>query len=171
MTSVTRGRRNRNRSLAKSTTGKALLIGGPVVVIGIAVWLISSYGAASVRPPATAEPSGPADSVEVVYFHRTQRCYSCQYAETGISYTLENYFRDELGSGKLTFQSVDVQDSSNASIVAKYDAYTSSLFINSIRTGSDHIEHVVDIWYVVGNDEAFVETVKNSIEKSLNGES
>jgi hypothetical protein len=84
---------------------------------------------------------------------------------------VETYFNAEVASGKLTFQSVDVQDSSNAPIVAKYGAYTSSLFINSIRDGSDHIEHVVDIWYVLGNDKAFVEIVKSKIEKSLNGES
>lgn len=142
----------------------------PIIVVCVAVWLILAYGTSPVPSPEPDGPSGAADSVEVVYFHTTRRCYSCQYAEAGTSYAVETYFNDELTSGKLTFQSVDVQDSSNASIVAKYGAYTSSLFINTIRNGTDHIEQVTDIWYVLGNDEAFVETVKNRIEKSLNGE-
>jgi hypothetical protein len=75
-----------------------------------------------------------------------------------------------MASGKLTFQSVDVQDTKNAVIIEKYDAYTSSLFINTIKDGTDHIEQVTDIWLVIGDDEAFVELVKNKIEQSLNGE-
>jgi len=83
---------------------------------------------------------------------------------------VETYFNDELASGKLTFQSIDVQDSKNAAIIEKYGAYTSSLFINTIKDGTDHIEQVTDIWLVIGDDEAFVEVVKSKIEKGLNGE-
>jgi len=114
--------------------------------------------------------SAAADKVEVVYFHRTQRCYSCVYAETGIRYTVETYFEDELASGKLVLKAVDVEDKENAAIVKKYGAYTSSLFINTVRSGTDHIEEVTDIWFVLGNDEAFAEVVKSKIEESLKGE-
>jgi hypothetical protein len=113
---------------------------------------------------------GLADRVDVVYFHRTQQCYTCKYAEEGTRYTVETYFADELANGKLTFQSLDVQDSENAAIVQKYGAYSSQLFINNVKDGTDHIEQVTDIWLVIGQDEAFVEVVKNKIEKSLNGE-
>ena len=116
------------------------------------------------------QSSGPTDRVEVVYFHRTQQCYSCRYAEEETRYTVETYFRDALVSGKLTFQSIDVQDDANADIIEKYGAYTSSLFINTIKDGTDHIEQVTDIWLVIGDDEAFVEIVKSKIEESLKGE-
>ena len=120
-------------------------------------------------PPASDTSSVPADSVEIVYFHRTQRCYSCRYAEAGIRYTLETYFEDELASGKLTFKAVSVEDKGNATIVKKYGAFTSSLFINAMKDGTDHIEEVTEIWFVLGNDEAFVEVVRDKIEKSLKG--
>jgi len=55
-------------------------------------------------PPPSDTSSGPADRVEVVYFHRAQRCYSCIHAEEGIRYTVETYFADELASGKVTFE-------------------------------------------------------------------
>jgi hypothetical protein len=116
------------------------------------------------------QSSSPADRVDVVYFHRTQQCYSCRYAEEGTNYTVKTHFADELASGKLTFQSLDVQDSENAAIVQKYGAYGSQLFINTVKDGTDHIEQVTDIWLVIGKDEAFVEVVKDRIEKSLNGE-
>ncbi len=115
--------------------------------------------------------SGPADRVEVVYFHRTQRCATCMYAEEQTRYTLETYFEDELASGKVTFQSINVQDEANADIVEKYNnASYLTLCINTVRGGTDHIEVVTDIWLVIGNDEAFAEIVKNKVEKSLSGE-
>ena len=122
-------------------------------------------------PPPSDEPSGPADRVDVVYFHRTHRCYTCLYAEEETRYTLETYFTDELASGKVTFQSINVEDEENADIVKKYNnASYLTLFVNTVRGGTDHIEEITDIWYVIGNDEAFVEIVKNKIEESLTGE-
>jgi len=126
--------------------------------------------------PAPEAPSAPdtssvlADGVEVVYFHRAQRCSSCIYAETGVRHTVETYFKDELANGKVILKVVNVGDKENVTIVEKYDAFTSSLFINTIRDGTDHIEEVTEIWFHLGDDEAFVEVVKSKIEQSLRGE-
>jgi hypothetical protein len=169
MTKATKNKGNKNKR-AKSKVTKILWIVCPIVLVGLAVWLVLAYGPSHTTPPASNNSSGPADRVDVVYFHRTVRCYSCQYAEAGTRYTVETYFADELASGKLTFQSIDVQDEANADIVEKYGAYGSQLFINTIKDGTDHIEQVTDIWLVIGKDEAFVEIVKSKIEKSLSGE-
>ena len=120
--------------------------------------------------PTLETPSAPADTVEVVYFHRPQRCSGCLYAEAGTRYTLENYFADELAEGKIVFKVINLGDEANAAIVERYGAYTSSLFINSIRDGADHIEEVTDIWLVLGNDSDFVAIVKDKIESSLGKE-
>jgi len=164
---VTKATKNK---VTKSKVTKILWIVCSIIVVCLAVWLILAYGTSPKTPPASNNSSGPGERVEVVYFHRTQQCYSCRYAEEETRYTVETYFNDELASGKLTFQSIDVQDSKNAAIIEKYGAYTSSLFINTIKDGTDHIEQVTDIWLVIGDDEAFVEVVKSKIEKGLNGE-
>lgn len=123
------------------------------------------------QTPADPDTSPtPADKVEVVYFYRPQRCYSCVYAEEATLYTLENYFADELTSGKIIWATYDVTAEENAAIVEKYEAYSSSLFINTIVDGADHIEAVGEIWLVIGDDEAFAEVVKSKIEQSLTGE-
>ena len=146
------------------------------VLVGVALCVGVGYAAANVPPSADDGQSDgnnssiPADRVDVVYFHRTQQCYTCKYAEEGTQYAVETYFADELASGKLTFQSVDEQDSENAAIVQRYGAYTSQLFINTAKDGIDHIEEVTDIWLVIGDDDAFVEVVKSKIEESLTGE-
>jgi hypothetical protein len=94
------------------------------------------------------------------------------YAEDATRYTLETYFADELASGKVTFQVINVDDKeANADILEKYNnpSYL-TLCINAVRDGTDHIEVVTDIWLVIGNDEAFVEIVKSKVEESLTGE-
>ena len=103
----------------------------------------------------------------MVYFHRPQRCSGCVYAETGTRYTLENYFADELAEGKIIFKVINLGDEANTTMVERYGAHTSSLFINSIRDGTDHIEEVTDIWLVLGKDSEFVAIVKNKIESCL----
>ncbi len=117
--------------------------------------------------PTPVTPSALDDKVYVVYFYRTPRCYSCNYAEEMTRLTLETYFKDELDSGKLIFDTVDMGLRGNAPIVEQYGAYTSSLFINTVREDSEHIEPVMDIWFVLGDDEAFAEVIKSKIEASL----
>jgi hypothetical protein len=112
----------------------------------------------------------PADKVEVVYFYWPQRCTGCIYAEDTTLYTLETYFADELASGKITWATYDVAAEENAAIVEKYDAFSSSLFINTIIDGTEHIEEIQGIWFVLGDDEAFIEVVRSKIEQSLSGE-
>ena len=147
------------------------------VLAGVALCVVVGYAVSNASPgendghPDSNNSSGPADRVDVVYFHRTQRCYTCRYAEEGTRYALETYFADELASGRVTFQVINVEDEANADIVEKYNnASYLTLCINAVRNGTDHIEEVTDIWLVISNDEAFVEAVKSRIEKSLNGE-
>jgi len=116
----------------------------------------------------TPQPSTKGTNVvEVVYFHRAQRCSGCIYAGDTTKYTVETYFAEELAEGKLVFKMLNLQDPANAAIVEKYGAYTSSLFINDIRESIDHIEEVTDIWFLLHNDEQFVNLVKGELEKHL----
>ncbi len=141
-----------------------------LLIILVAGMLCACGNPAPEVPPTSDTSSLPADMIEAVYFYRTPRCYTCTYAEAGIHYTVETYFADELASGKVTFEAFNVEDDENATIAKKYGAFTSSLFINTIREGTDHIEEVTDIWFVLGDGEAFIEVVKSKIEKSLKGE-
>ena len=122
--------------------------------------------------PSTPDtPSTQVNMVEIVYFHRSQRCSGCRYAETATRFTIDNYFEDELAGGKLEFKVVNLHDEANKAIVEKYEAYTSSLFINAIEEGADHIEEVKEIWLLLGKDKEFVSLVKAKIEKYLGGSS
>ena len=160
----------KNKNVPKSKVTRILWIVCPIILVGLAVWLVLAYGTPSGTPPASNNSTGPADRVEVVYFHRTQRCYSCRYMEDAALDTVETYFADELASGKVTFQVFNVEEEKNADIVGKYQASYLSLYINTVKDGTDHIELVTDVYPLIGNDEAFAETLKSKIEKSLTGD-
>jgi len=112
------------------------------------------------------------DRVDVVYFHRPQRCPTCLCFEERIIYVVNTYFQSELNSGKLTFQVCNIGDSKNAAIVKKYGAVGSQLFINTVKDGTDHIRDIQDIWswHCTSNKEGFDQQVKSIIEQSLKGE-
>lgn len=144
----------------------------PMMVWAIlAIYLILLSGcntSPAVDGNSTSEiPSVPADKVEVVYFHRPQRCSGCVYAETGTRYTLENYFASELAEGKIIFKVINLGDEANTTIVERYGAYTSSLFINSTRDDVEYIEEVTEIWLLLGKDDEFSDLVKSRIERHL----
>jgi hypothetical protein len=107
------------------------------------------------------------NGVEVVYFHRAQRCAGCIHAQDMTEYTLNTYFAEELQSGDIVFVALNLQDAANAAMVQKYGAYTSSLFINDVEEGIEQIEQIIDIWFVLWDDEEFVELVKTEIEEHL----
>jgi hypothetical protein len=122
--------------------------------------------AAQATPTPQPSPNGD-DWVEVVYFHRTNRCSSCLRAEEITRYTIDTYFQNELASGELVFRVLDVQAKANGDVVDRYEAYGSCLFVNDVEDGTDHIVEVTDIWFLLGDEEEFVSLVKGEIEKRL----
>ena len=114
----------------------------------------------------TVTPSAQ-DVVEVVYFHRAQRCAGCIHAQDTTEYTLNTYFADELENGDIVFMALNLQDANNSAMVQKFGAYTSSLFLNDVEGGVDSIEELTDVWFVLWDDEEFVDIVKTTIEEYL----
>ena len=152
-----------------------------VLVVGL-LCACTSQAATPTPPPeeptvpseiTTTPPDEPSTSqnqrVDVVYFHRPQRCVTCLCFEERIRYVVSTYFQSELDSGKMTFGVYNVGDSKNTSIVKKYGAYSSQLFINTVKDGTDHIRDIQDIWSwrCTSNKAGFDQQVKSVIEQSL----
>ncbi|MGD0353780.1 MAG: nitrophenyl compound nitroreductase subunit ArsF family protein [Dehalococcoidia bacterium] len=118
------------------------------------------------------ESTGSLDRVDVVYFHRPQRCPTCLCFEERIRYVVNTYFQNELNGGKMTFGVYDIGDSKNTDIVKKYGAVGSQLFIDTVKDGTDNIKDIQDIWSwsCRTNKAGFDQQVKNVIERSLRGE-
>ncbi len=137
-------------------------------------------------PPATPSANEPSDApvasptsdetspnrVDVVYFHRPQRCPTCLCFEERIRYVVNTYFQNELNSGKMTFGVYNIGDSKNATLVKKYGAISSQLFINTVKDDTENIRDIQDIWSwsCRSKKESFDQQVKSVIEQSLKDE-
>ena len=143
-----------------------------VQLFGLAAMLLLTIclvSACKVPEPDNSSGLPPSidNGVEVVYFHRAQRCSGCIHAQDMTEYTLNTYFADELENGEIVFIAVNLQNSANADMVQKFGAYTSSLFLNDVEGGADSIEELTDVWFVLWDEEGFVDVVKTAIEECL----
>jgi hypothetical protein len=137
-----------------------------MTILIVAGCVFTACSTPSPNPDSTLEPSMD-NGLEVVYFHRTNRCYSCTYAEEKVRYTLDTFYSDELADGELVFMAVNVQDDANSAIIDKYGAYTSSLYMNKVVNGVDDIESITGIWFFIGNDQEFTDYVNEEIAERL----
>ena len=137
-----------------------------LLVISIILVFCACGPATATNPPD--KPSGPPDRVDVVYFSRGKPCHCIAVVGEQIYATVWLNFQSELGSGKLTFELVDLDDPKNVSISRKYNASTFSLFINEVRGDHERIIAVPEIWSTPRD--AIGELVKHKIEQSLDGE-
>ncbi|MDD4151499.1 MAG: nitrophenyl compound nitroreductase subunit ArsF family protein [Candidatus Gracilibacteria bacterium] len=113
-----------------------------------------------------AENIQKAEKIEIVLFHATQRCFSCNMMEELTKKTLMENFRDDFESGKITFKEINAEDPINNEIVTKYGATGLSIFINSIIDGKDNISEEQNLWRYIQNDIQFKEYLTEKL-KSL----
>ncbi len=117
----------------------------------------------------TKTPAAPVSRIDVIYFHANQRCVTCLCFEKSINKVIDTYFSDELNSGKLTYQVLNLQQPENADITKKYQAVGSQLFVNVIIKGVDNIQDIQSIWNwkCVNDPHGFELKVKNVIQGGL----
>ena len=160
----------------------------PLLAILLVGLLCACGNPSSTVPPPTEEPStSPAvtppteqpseqtetttapSRVDVVYFHRPRRCVTCLCFEERIRHVVNTYFEDEVDSGKLTLEIVNLGDKESAVIINKYGAFGPQLFINTVRDGADDIGDIEDIWSwgCRSDKEGFDQAARNLIEQSL----
>ena len=123
----------------------------------------------TVSPPVEQQPSTSANRVDIVYFYPKIRCAPCISVELRTKALLDNSFKDAMDSGKLTFQTYELQDKQNASIVKKYGALGSQLFITIVKNGNETIRHIEEVWMpkLLNDGVAFDDFMQNLISQSL----
>lgn len=115
----------------------------------------------------TSQSVTPAEKIEVVHFHGTQQCWSCITVGEYALFTIKNKFSKEYTSGKIIFKDIDGELPKNQAIVMKYQARGSSLFVNSIYDGQDHIKEEVNVWRLVNDKTAFVNYFQEKLQQLL----
>lgn len=108
-----------------------------------------------------------AEKIELIHFHSTQQCWSCTTVGDFTEKSLNIRFPNEIESGKIVFKSINYELPENKEITEKYKAYGSSLFINLIYDGKDHISEDVQVWRLVNSELQFREYLGDKLEKYL----
>ena len=111
--------------------------------------------------PVTADPS--LNEVHVAYFHETKRCEACIHMETWSYLVLQSYFEGD----DIRFFSYNLENPSSSDAVELYDAYYTSLYVNSIYDGAHHIEEFSDGWLLSGDKEAFMSSFKEFVQRHI----
>ena len=108
------------------------------------------------------------NKIEVIDFHSTHRCMTCNAIESHTKYALDLYFPEELKNEKITFQTVNVDEEKNVEIAEKFQATGTSLFLNVIVDGKETQVDLTDFAFMEASDESvFVEKLKTKLETEL----
>ena len=111
------------------------------------------------------------EKIEVIHFHSTNQCYSCITMGNLAEETVNIYFGEELNSGKITFQHLNVDLSENNNKVIEYGATGSSLFIGTYYADGTFIkEENTNVWYKINDKFGYHDYLKGVIESKLSGE-
>lgn len=106
--------------------------------------------------------------IEVLDFHSTHRCMTCNAIEKNTKYTLDTYFSEEMKENKITFQVINVDEKDNEKIAEKFEASGTSLFLNVIKNGKETQINLTDFAFMNGTDqEAFSKELKSKIDTEL----
>ncbi|MFH1412468.1 MAG: nitrophenyl compound nitroreductase subunit ArsF family protein [bacterium] len=108
-----------------------------------------------------------ADRLEVYYFHRTARCYSCKTIGQYVREIIEEKYEIQTNSGIIDFREINVDLAENKQLVKKYQASGSSLFINRIINDQDNIEQDANVWRLLKDETKFKSYLESKINSYL----
>ncbi len=108
------------------------------------------------------------EKIELFHFHGNNQCYSCVTVGAYAEETVKTYFADELESGRIVFEHINIDLSENMDRVIKYGATGSSLWIGVYRKdGSFSKEENTNVWYKINDKQDYMNYLKQVLEQKL----
>jgi hypothetical protein len=104
------------------------------------------------------------------YFHTTQRCATCKKIEALSTDSINKSFRNELKSGALVFQAVNIEEPKNKHFVKDFKLLTKSLVITKVKENkTEQFRNLPKVWELVYSPEDFTSYVKSEISSFMAG--
>jgi len=156
-----------------SASGRKIL---PFTFLAVLLAFTTLFAGCTVAPggedtTATSPINGTVTRVEVIHFTAPNQCYSCVVLGDYAEETVKTYFPEELGSGKLIFDHVDVADPEKKEIVERYGATGSSLWIGTYDDqGRYYTEEDIRVWYKLNDKPGYMQYLKTLIGMRLTGD-
>ncbi len=105
--------------------------------------------------------------VEVLYFHRTQRCNTCQAIEKTTKELLKKDYKRDIKTGNLVFTSIDFQLNNSNPLIGKYEIEGPTLLIVYHRKGKETVSNYTDegFQYALSNPAKLEEILTEKINE------
>lgn len=119
--------------------------------------------------PTTTAQVNKESTIQVLDFHSTHRCMTCNAIEKQTRAVLSKHFSKELASGKITFRTVNVDEKSNMTLAEEFEASGTSLFINVISNGKSEKVNLTQFAFMNANktDDSFEKGLVEALRKAL----
>lgn len=106
---------------------------------------------------------------EVIYFHGSKRCITCNAIEKHTKDLIESEYSNDIKEGALIFKIVDISKKENAKIAAKYKVVFSSLFVNAHQGEKEKSDNLTKFAFSTARfkPEEFKAGLKKKIDESL----
>jgi thiol-disulfide isomerase/thioredoxin len=112
--------------------------------------------------------AAPSHQVVACYFHRTNRCPTCQKISSYIEEAVEAGFADEIKAGTVKVKMVDFQDAKNKKLTAAYKITGPTLVLMDIHDGKVKAwKPGPKVWSLVGKKTDFFEYVQQELKSYL----
>ena len=128
------------------------------VLCVLAVFTVNAGNTSKSKVPAVTKPA----KVEVYYFHFTRRCLTCQAVETESQKAVMSLYPSQYKSSKITFKSVNLDESNSKSLAEKCKAEGQSLLIISGNKRFDLTEQ--GFMYARSNPDKLKQKIKATID-------
>jgi hypothetical protein len=119
------------------------------------------------NPKMTASASG-SDRIEVLDFHNEHRCKTCLEIEGLTKKFLADNYAKEMEQGLVSFRLINADDKANAAIVKKYQAYGTTLIVNSVKNGKEEYTDLTNFAFMNYNKgDKFTAGLKKDVDAAL----
>ena len=123
---------------------------------------------AALAAGAAQAADAPQDRVIAMYFHRTERCPTCQKMGSYSEEAVKAAFADEIKAGRVAFHFIDFEVEKNARYTKAYNISGPALIVAKISNNKvASYRNLEDIWDKVGDKPAFLRYVQENVKACL----
>jgi hypothetical protein len=122
------------------------------------------------KKTASPAPQAASSSTKVIayYFHVTARCTTCRTIEAYSREAIVNHFKNDLASGRLEWQVVNIELPQNEHFVKDYQLFAKSVVLVHIANGKQQSYKTLnDVWELVDDKAKFQEYIEKEVRGYL----
>lgn len=116
----------------------------------------------------TTKPFPTKTVLVAYYFHGNVRCVSCKKIEDYTQEALGTFFYDEISSGAIDYQVINIDQPENKHYVNDYQLYTKSVILSKVENGEElEFKNLDQVWNLLRNKEKFQQYIKNEVKNFI----